>query len=177
MKQDRPRFVPFQGSIARLAECLGLHEEEIDSTMPIVYGNTGTWTLLVPIKRLSSFSIMKPYNPMFPEIFVENPKSSVHPFCLETWDNLALMHARHFSSPYSGTIEDPVTGTASGVMGAYYLTYLNKDIPQVDFIVEQGQEIDKDGRVMVSVVRIEGGMDVFISGTGVFVKEMDIVYS
>ncbi|MCC2684448.1 MAG: phenazine biosynthesis protein PhzF family, partial [Paenibacillaceae bacterium] len=56
MKQDRPRFIPFQGSIARLAECLGLHEEEIDPTMPIVYGNTGTWTLLVPIKRLSSFS-------------------------------------------------------------------------------------------------------------------------
>jgi len=24
----------------------------------------------------------------------------------------------------SGTIEDPVTGTASGVMGAYYMSYI-----------------------------------------------------
>jgi PhzF family phenazine biosynthesis protein len=69
MKQDRPRFIPFQGSIARLAECLGLHEEEIDPSMPIVYGSTGTWTLLVPIKQLSSFSKMKPYNPLFLPLF------------------------------------------------------------------------------------------------------------
>lgn len=47
------------------------------------------------------------------------PKASVHPFCMKTYDRDADMHARHFSSPYSGTIEDAVTGTASGVMGAF----------------------------------------------------------
>ena len=37
------------------------------------------------------------------------------------------MHGRHFSSAYAGTIEDPVTGTASGVMGAYYAGVFRKD--------------------------------------------------
>ncbi|MFJ6208433.1 PhzF family phenazine biosynthesis protein [Lysinibacillus sp. NPDC092081] len=36
------------------------------------------------------------------------------------------MHARHFSSPYSGTIEDITTGTPSGVMGAYFAEYIDR---------------------------------------------------
>jgi len=177
MKQDHPQFTPFQGSVAQLAESMGITEEEIDHALPIVYGSTGTWTLLVPINNLKSFSRMKPNNQMFPEILIENPRSSIHPFCLESHDKNAFMHARHFSSPYSGTIEDAVTGTASGVMGAYYLTYLNKDISHCDFVVEQGQELDRDGRVFVFVNRIGINMDVYISGTGVFVQELEILYA
>lgn len=64
------------------------------------------------------------------------------------------MHARHFSSPYSGTIEDPVTGTATGVMGAYYARYIDKLSDQLVLLVEQGQEMDKDGRVHVTVTKI-----------------------
>lgn len=86
------------------------------------------------------------------------------------------MHARHFSSPYSGTIEDPVTGTASGVMGAYYLTYLNPEASSARFNIEQGQEIGKDGRVHVQVNRRKETMDVYISGTAVFVKEFQVNY-
>ena len=60
---------------------------------------------------------MKPNNEMFPSVLKEIPNASIHPICLETYDELAQMHGRHFSSAYAGTIEDPVTGTASGVMG------------------------------------------------------------
>ncbi len=149
MKQDHPRFLPFHGSIANLAKCMGLSEEDIDESKPIVYGSTGTWTLLVPIKGLYSFDKMIPNNQIFPDVLKENPRASVHPFCMEALDKSAMMHARHFSSPYSETIEDAVTGTASGVMGAYYLTFLNKDTAAAEFIVEQGQEINRDGRVTV----------------------------
>jgi len=176
MRQDYPRFVPFHGSISKLAECMELSEDAIDLTKPIVYGSTGTWTLLAPIKGLEHFERMNPKNEIFPEVLQENPKSSVHPFCLEAFEKNALMHARHFSSPYSGTIEDAVTGTASGVMGAYYLTYLNKDTNVADFVVEQGQEISRDGRVHVEVKRNENKFEVYISGTGVFVQELEIQY-
>lgn len=176
MKQDQPMFTPFTGSVSQLASSLGLSVQDIDETMPIVYGSTGTWTLLVPIKDIESFSRMKPNNHIFPGILTEKPKTSVHPFVLKTIDDKAMMHARHFSSPFSGTIEDAVTGTASGVMGAYYLTYLNRTFDHIEFIVEQGQEMEKDGRVYVKVNRTEGGMDVYISGTGVYVQEMDIGY-
>ncbi len=61
---------------------------------------------------------MKPKTNLFPSILKEVPNASIHPFCLETKKQHTHIHARHFSSPYSGTIEDPATGTTSGVMGA-----------------------------------------------------------
>ncbi|WP_429351329.1 PhzF family phenazine biosynthesis isomerase [Paenibacillus sp. 4624] len=174
MKQDQPRFIPFQGNVEKLAKAIHLTTDDLDMTMPIVYGSTGAWTLLIPIRRLDVFVKMKPYSSQFPDILSENPKSSLHPFCFETRDADALMHARHFSSPYSGTTEDPVTGTASGVMGAYYLTYVNQEIHEVDFIVEQGHEINRDGKVQVNVRREQEGMDVRIKGTAVYVREMKV---
>jgi len=174
MKQDSPLFVEFEGDVDMLASAIGLHRDELDLTKPIVYGSTGIWTLLIPVKKLDSFSRMIPDNRKFPEILTQNPKASLHPFCMETIDPSALMHARHFSSPYSGTIEDPVTGTASGVMGAYYLTYVQPEWPTIQMMVEQGQEIGKDGRVQVTVNRGFGEMEVYITGTAVFVREFDV---
>lgn len=176
MKQDQPHFISFDGDIGKLAESMGLMKEDIDLTKPIVYGSTGTWTLLVPVKELRRFKDMKPKNKLFPDVLMENPKSSIHPFCFETYDKNALMHARHFSSPYSGPIEDPITGTASGVMGAYYLTYINPELTTFNFIVEQGQEIGRDGKVYVEAIRNLDSMDIFISGTAVFVREFEVKY-
>lgn len=176
MKQDKPKFVPFSGDTDKLAQSMGLRREHLDLTKPIVYGSTGTWTLLVAIKELSTFKHMQPNNGMFPDVLVDNPKSSIHPICFQTYDKKALMHARHFSSPYSGTIEDPVTGTASGVMGAYYLTYILPDLMSVEFSVEQGQEIGRDGTVYVRAIRNEEHMDIYIAGTAVFVQEFEVEY-
>lgn len=176
MKQDHPQFISFEGDVDRLASSIGLKRDDLDLSMPIVYGSTGIWTLLVPIKGLDHFDRMVPDNAVFPDILTENPMASLHPFCLETLDSSSFMHARHFSSPYSGTVEDPVTGTASGVMGAYYLTYLNPELSSARFNIEQGQEMGKDGRVQVHVERRKETMDVYISGTAVFVKEFQISY-
>lgn len=171
MKQAPPQFLEFTGSRKELAACLGMTEDHIETELPILYGSTGTWTLLVPIKKLADFKRMKPNNKMFPSILKDVPASSVHPFCLETYDPNAHMHARHFSSPYSGTIEDPVTGTASGVMGAYYARYIKNDpVQPLTLIVEQGQEIEKDGRVIVNVFHD----DIEITGHAVFVKELEV---
>ncbi|UJF35815.1 PhzF family phenazine biosynthesis protein [Paenibacillus hexagrammi] len=175
MKQDTPKFIPFQGDRTALAVSIGIDVDELDGELPILYGSTGTWTLLVPVRRLSAFQKMKPYNDRFPGILLENPKASLHPFCMETLDQEAFMHARHFSSPYSGTIEDPVTGTASGVMGAYYLAYMRPDLKNAEFVIEQGQEMGRDGRVKVQVERSDQGQwDVRISGTAVYVKKWSI---
>lgn len=174
MKQDQPRFVPFKGDVEKLAGAINLTADDLDLSKPIVYGSTGTWTLLIPIRHLSAFTKMKPDSSQFPNILLENPKASLHPFCFETRDSNNMMHARHFSSPFSGTIEDPVTGTASGVMGAYYLNYIDQEVNEIQFIVEQGHEMGRDGRVQVKVSRYQQEMDVRIRGTAVFVTEMSV---
>lgn len=172
MKQVEPQFVRFQGSLNQLATTIGLAWEDIDENLPLVFGSTGTWTLLIPIKNLESFSRMTPNNEQFPSVLEQMPRVSIHPFCLETYDPNAHMHARHFSSPYSGTVEDPVTGTASGVMGAYYKKFIHNKPGGVRLMVEQGYEIGRTGYVLVDVS--SEGNDIEISGTGVYVTEFDV---
>lgn len=172
MQQAPPEFLPFNGSLTELAACLGLQVEDIDSRYPVQYGSTGLWTLLLPIRSLSTFTRMSPDNRWFPDVLKELPRASLHPFCLETYDDAADMHGRHFSSPYSGTVEDPVTGTASGVMGAYYAKYIRPDQEHLDLLIEQGQEIGRNGRVRVTVnARLQ---EVAITGTAVFAGEQII---
>jgi PhzF family phenazine biosynthesis protein len=86
------------------------------------------------------------------------------------------MHARHFSSPYSGTVEDAVTGTASGVMRAFFAKYIkNNNLEEpLNLIVEQGNEIQKDGRVTVQVSKSSESYDVEITGNAVHVKDFDV---
>lgn len=173
MRQAEPRFQEFNGSLKELAHSMGIEESDIETELPTLYGSTGTWTLLIPIKSLSAFKRMVPVNKLFPSVLKEMPRASVHPFCLETYDPNAHMHARHFSSPFSGTIEDPVTGTASGVMGSYYAQYIEKEAASLNLLIEQGQEIARDGRIRVSV-KGKGNV-VEITGNAVYVNEFDVL--
>ncbi|MGH0780279.1 PhzF family phenazine biosynthesis isomerase [Bacillus cereus] len=177
MRQAAPQFKDFAGSKEELARSIGLEVNDLDVSLPIVYGSTGNWTVIVPIKNLNACERMKPNNAAFPSVLKEIPNASIHPICLETYDEKVHMHGRHFSSAYAGTIEDPVTGTASGVMGAYYATYVEKDFDhEMELIVEQGQEIHKDGRVTVYVTKVEGNanLQIDIAGTAVYVKEFEV---
>lgn len=177
MRQAASQFKEFTGSKEELANSIGLNVSDLDVSLPIVYGSTGNWTVIVPIKNLDACERMEPNNDAFPAVLKEIPNASIHPVCLETYDERAQMHGRHFSSAYAGTIEDPVTGTASGVMGAYYAEYLEKDFEyELDLIVEQGQEINKDGRVIVYITKeIETEkLQIYIAGTAVYVEELEI---
>lgn len=171
MKQLPAQFEEFKGDKAKLAEAIGITEKDIDDDLPIMYGSTGIWTLLIPIKKLDIFSKMKPENKRFPEVLTQKPRASVHPFCLETYDKDADMHGRHFSSPFSGTVEDPVTGTASGVMGAYYISFI-KSLDEKNIAVEQGQEIGKSGMIYVKVKKEYGNLNVEIKGEAVYAGEI-----
>lgn len=169
MDQSSPKFMDFKGSKKSLAESIGIECADINDNFPIMYGNTGTWTLLVPINSLEVFSRMVPQNELFPQILGEMPKCSVHPFCFETYKDDCMIHARHFSSPFSGTIEDSVTGTASGVIGAYYINFV-EDTNNISFIVEQGNEIQREGKVYVEVIKDSDDVKVSILGYCTFNK-------
>lgn len=175
MAQAPAEFIEFYGDLDQLAVSIGLKREDISLEFPIVYGSTGVWTLILPIKKLDSFLHMKPNNKRFREVLTQIPTASVHPICLETNDKKCVMHGRHFSASHSGTIEDPVTGTASGVMGAYYISYI---VPsnQAEILVEQGNEIGRQGIVRVSVVKKNPVINVSISGKAVYIRDIVIEY-
>ena len=165
---------PFRGDKAALAAAIGLTEDELDERYPIMYGYTGLWTVAIPVKHLESFAHMKPDHMSFPGILTDEPYASMHPFCLETVNEGAMIHARHFSSPRNNIGEDPVTGTASGVMGAYWKRHIVEDgSRELRVICEQGLEIGKDG-IVETLVPADPDGQVQIFGTAVFAEEFAI---
>jgi len=173
MRQVAYQDIPFTGSLEDLARVIGLEESALDTRYPIVYASTGLWTLLVPIRRLADFARMRPLTSEFPQVLRQNERCSIHPFTLETRDPACSMHGRHFSGAYAGTVEDPVTGTASGAMGEYYKRYIRPSSEKQVLLVEQGHEIGRDGVVRVEV---SPALDepVTIYGTAVFTGKRTI---
>lgn len=174
MKQTPAKFENYSGNKKALADVLGVRVGDFHPNLPVVYGNTGTWTLLVPVLSVDSVRKMIPKTSEFPDALNQMPRSSIHPFTLETIHSSSHMHARHFSSPYSGTIEDPVTGTASGVMGAYMAKYSPSFYSGRDKIavIEQGFDVGRDGRVTVEILSNQEPYSVKITGSAVWVGKL-----
>ncbi len=175
MNQGIAKFSEFSGSHDKLAAALGIATKDFDVTLPIMYGNTGRWTLVVPVKDLRTMQRMRPSPTEFGAVLTDIPDASVHPFCRETIDSNACMHARHFSSLASGTLEDAVTGTASGVLGAYYRRFISAPSSLAEpLVVEQGYEVKREGTVKVWATKQGDDYTVRIAGRACFVRDIEL---
>lgn len=172
MSQAPSRFQIFNGHRSLLMRALEISEEDIHPTLPIMYGSTGRWTLIVPMRSLSAVQRIRPHTAEFSKALIDMPDASIHPLCLEAIGSGVHMHARHFSAPSSGTIEDPVTGTASGVLGAYYQEFIARQHEPQPIIVEQGYEVGREGRVVVWAEKLADGYAVRIGGSAVLAGEI-----
>jgi PhzF family phenazine biosynthesis protein len=172
MSQPAAIFEPFNGDRNLLLKAIGINEDDLASELPIVYGYTGLWTLAIPVRDLAAMRRLHPNSAQFPRALTDKPGASIHPFCLQTIGEGSHLHARHFPSPASGGVEDPVTGTASGVLGAYHLEFID---PHRDaskpLVVEQGHEMGREGRVLVWAAKGAGGYSIRIAGTASFSGE------
>ncbi len=175
MTQGRAQFAKFNGTRNTLAAALGIAATDFHATLPITYGSTGRWTLVVPIKDLATMQRMHPSPAEFAAALTDMPDASIHPFCFESIDPRASMHARHFSSPASGTLEDAVTGTASGVLGAYYRRFTaDRGDVEEPLIIEQGYEVGREGTVQVWTIQQGDSYAVRIAGSACFVRDIEI---
>lgn len=176
MTQAAAEFTPFRGNTTAIASVLGISEAALHPDLPLTFGSTGTWTLLVPVRGLKAIRSMRPATSEFPAALEQMPRTSIHPFCFECDAPEADLSARHFSSPYSRTIEDPITGTASGVMGAYMATHAPRWMEERNYsiVVEQGKDVGRDGRVHVSVINRQSPFQVTVSGSACFVRDMRV---
>ena len=62
-------------------------------------------------------------------------------------------------------------------MGAYYARYIknNNFGESLNLIIEQGQKIQKDGRVLVHISKNHDSYNVEIIGSTVYVKEFEVL--
>lgn len=173
MTQKRPEFLATYER-PPLAEALGIALEELRDDVPIQTVSTGSPQLMVPVRRLQTLEWLKPDFNRLSELTLQSDYLGLHVFAAEGYRPESATHARHFA-PALGVAEDPVTGSASGGMGAYCWRYGLVRSPQ--FQAEQGDIVGRPGLVQVEVVGPPAAIaTVKVGGQAVTVLEGTLIF-
>lgn len=170
--QAPPEFGPVVADRAKVAAALGLTTSDLHAELPIQMVSTGLPWLLVPLRDSAALDEVRPNLAMF------QGKDAVHyniyPFALGPADRTATSEARGFPTR---EFEDPVTGSASGCLGAYLVHHrVVKPVGgTAAFTHHQGRhlqrpgvvriEVDTDAKGAPQVVRVGGAAVPVLSGS------------
>lgn len=172
MHQQSATFTPLgETHRDRILSALGLNSDEVIEGHPLQIVSTGHSKVIIPVKSRASIARLKPDLEALTALSCEIVCNGYYPFTLDTPEPGALSHGRMFA-PAIGIPEDPVTGNASGCLGAYLVHHGLADPDTqgaLSFIAGQGKEIGRPGRVAVMASRSRPGapIDVKVAGEAV----------
>ncbi|MGQ3327867.1 PhzF family phenazine biosynthesis protein [Halorubrum sp. FL23] len=155
----------------RLGDALGIDPaalRDVGADLPVAVASTGLPWLVVPVNFLERLGEADPDTAAIEAISESHDVAGVYAFTFDTLDADSTLHGRAFA-PAVGVSEDPVTGTASGAVGAYLreVDAFDGDAPD-ELRFEQGHFIDRPGHVRVRVdgdaVRVGGRAVVSMDG-------------
>ena len=145
MEQLAPKLAPAPGA-ERAAEVLGLVPEQLATGLEIGCCSTGIWVCYVPLADLAALGAVRIQPDLIQALWPDNDElCGVYAFAFH---NNQTTQGRFFSPPQYGIFEDPVTGTASGGLGAYLMDR-GCIAPDAELIAHQGVEMGRAGRVRV----------------------------
>lgn len=166
MSQKPPQFLATHNP-AEVLPCFGLLPEDALPNVPIQVVSTGTPQLMVPLRDHDALRRAALHMEHYAALRAQGGFFSAHLFCLGGITPAGDTFARHFVAP-PDLIEDPVTGSATGGMGAYLWHYGLLDQPR--FVAEQGHWMQRPGTVSVEVVGPRDAIEtVRVGGAGVVV--------
>jgi len=169
MTQNDPTVTELDVDIARVANALGTDPESISAVgLPIARTSTGLPFLAVPVEYFSDLSGMDPDQRAIAALSEEYDATGIYTFTFDTLEGESTLHGRMFA-PSAGVEEDPVTGTASGAVGAY-LDRIGALDETAAMTFEQGHFLDRPGTVSVSI-----GAEVKVGGRAVTTLEGSVV--
>jgi trans-2,3-dihydro-3-hydroxyanthranilate isomerase len=151
-----PKFKVKKKLPVSIMRALGLVSKDMKKDLPVV----SDLYLYVPVERLSVLEKIKPDFYALKDELKKMKVNGVSLFSLETKEENSAVHSRFFAPNY-GIDEDPVTGSANGPLGCYLQKYVLpagypvvcKELPEgrIEFVGEQGDEIQRTGRVKIRV--------------------------
>ena len=166
MTQRRPEFRQVLDGAAT-ARIFGLQPSDLRSDAPVQVVSTGTPQLMIPIASLDALRRARVEVPGYVALRASERFFSVHLFVVEGATPRGRTFARHFGVPPDHT-EDPVTGSATGGMGAYL--FHHGLVRERDFVAEQGHWMGRPGMVDVHLEGTpEDVRSVSVAGTAVVV--------
>ena len=121
MTQDVATVEPVDADAERVADALGADAatlRDVGADLPMATASTGLGFLVVPVNFLEAVSGLSPDMAAVEALTEEFDVTGVYAFSFDALDADSTLHGRMFA-PGAGIDEDPVTGTASGAVGAY----------------------------------------------------------
>lgn len=171
MAQDEPSVERVDLGYDRIADALGIDPaalSDVGADLPLARTSTGLPFLAVPVNFLEHVGTIAPDHEAIEALCREVDATGLYAFTFDTLGADSTLHGRMFAPP-AGIGEDPVTGTASGAVGAYLREFdgFDGDLPE-EMRFEQGHFLDRPGEVRVRVgetVRVGGRAARALSGT------------
>jgi len=146
MEQLVPQIQPAPGADL-VPDILGLPASALSDQLQIGCASSGLWACFVPLKEVSYLEKIQIDSDGIQQIWQENPEfTGVYPFAFV---DQSTTQGRFFSPPKYGIFEDPVTGTASGALGAYLMAQ-GRMPKSGELVARQGFEMGRGGVVKVS---------------------------
>jgi len=144
-----PSFKKFEGNQDEIIKALGIDNKFLDNKYPFLLQDNGN--LFIYVSKLEALKKIKPdFNELIRLSSNENGYSVFTVFTNETFEE----HDAHlrFFAPFYGINEDPVTGSANGplLLVLRELGLIDRNTEEKMFTFEQGDFINRNGRVMVS---------------------------
>lgn len=145
----------------RVADALGIDPAtlvDIGQDLPLARAGGDRPVLLVPVNFLEHLGQADPDAAALADVCEFDGVGGIYAFTFDTLEMDSTVHGRLFESA-DGVREDPVTATAAGSCGAYLRRYGAFDTLPDELIFEQGDFVDRPGRVHVQVrdvVRVGG---------------------
>ncbi|APW96343.1 PhzF family phenazine biosynthesis protein [Halobiforma lacisalsi AJ5] len=177
MTQDAPQIREVDVGYDRVADALGVDRAALEGAsddIPLAVSSTGLPFLIVPITYLSDLGSADPDMNAVEDLADAVDAAGVYLFTFDALERESTLHGRMFA-PGAGVPEDPVTGTASGAVGAYLDRFgaFDDEFPE-ELRLEQGHYVDRPGIVRVRVGN-KDGEGVRVGGRGVVALEGSLV--
>ncbi len=146
MEQLAPQTQPAPGADL-VPGILGLPTSALSDQLKVGCASSGLWACFVPLKEVSMLEKIQIDSDGIEQIWQENPEfTGVYPFAFV---DQSTTQGRFFSPPKYGIFEDPVTGTASGALGAFLMAQ-GRMPTSGELLARQGFEMGRGGVVKVS---------------------------
>ncbi|MGB6451460.1 MAG: PhzF family phenazine biosynthesis isomerase [Steroidobacteraceae bacterium] len=178
VRQSRPPLGRELNERERLAvlDSLALASDELDTRCPLQIVGAGSTRLMVAARGHEQLKQLKPDFARLTTLSAQIGAAGYFVFTLSPREKDCLTESRMFC-PALGIPEDPVSGNAHGLLGAYLARYelLARQGERASFSGAQGHYMSRPGRVDVELEFHDGALDgVWIIGQAVSIFETEL---
>jgi PhzF family phenazine biosynthesis protein len=178
IRQPRPPVGREINDRERLAvlDALALATDDLDLRCPLRIAGSSSTRLMVGVRGPDQLKALKPDSARLTTLSAQLGAAGYFIFTLAPTDTTCFTESRMFC-PALGIAEDPVSGNAHGLLGAYLaeVKLLTHDGRRAAFSGSQGHYLHRPGRVDVELELQDGQIDaVWIIGQAVSIFETEI---